>query len=171
MLVGGPALLAAVTGLVLSLGAFSSHQESGSVRLPVSAQMEHQLIFSVHTWLAKEGLKVDLANISIVRNESTDKTFDGPLAAFVAEDHHFYGSACLTLRSPYRLPSARPGEVFPTPLARWPLCVLFSTTSPGGTWVVQYTGDSNCGSIGVVLRGLWGERIPVCRIGPAIYQL
>jgi hypothetical protein len=171
VLMGGPAGLAAVTGLVLTLGALGGQQASGSVRIPVSVQMEHELIMSAHTWLGREGVKVRVGNISIVNSAATDRSIAGPLAAFVAEDHRFYGSACLTLRAPYRIPAARPGELFPSPLHRWPLCVLFSSSSPGKSWVVQYTAGSNCGTIGVVLRGLWGSRIPVCRIQPAIYQL
>jgi hypothetical protein len=160
-------MLAAVTTLMLSSGVFSAQQASGSIRLPVSVQMEHELIISAHSWLGREGVKVQVANISIV----TGRTVAGPLAAFVAENHRFYGSACLTLHGSYRIPAARPGEVLPSPLTRWPLCVLFSASSPGKSWVVQYTAGSNCGTIGAVLRGLWGQRIPVCKLSPAIYQL
>jgi hypothetical protein len=169
--VGGPALLVVVSGLVLSLGVFAAQQASGSVRIPVSAQMEHELIVSAHTWLGKEGIRVRLANISIVQSEATGQSVGGPLAAFVSEDHRFYGTACLTLRAPFRMPIERPGDVYPSPLSRWPLCVLFSKAPPDKSWVVQYTAGSSCGAIGRVLRGLWGRGIPVCRIQPVIVQL
>ncbi|HUD69123.1 MAG TPA: hypothetical protein VMQ40_02680 [Acidimicrobiales bacterium] len=169
VLVGGPALLAAVAGIVLSAGVFAPQQSPRAVSLPVSAQMERALIISAHTWLGKEGVKVGVADISIVR--PTDRSLGGPLAAFVAETHRFYGTACLTLHAPYRIPMARPGVMWPSPLARWPLCVLFSTSSPHKSWTVQSTAGSNCGPIGIVLRGVWGQRIPVCKVEPIVYQL
>jgi hypothetical protein len=171
VLVGGPALLAAVTGLVLSLVAFGSPSASGSERLPVSPQMEQKLILSARIWLVKEGVNVGVGNISIVNSRTAAESSEAPQAAFVTEDHHFYGSACLTVRPMVHLPIAKPGDLYPSPLAKWPLCVVFSTTSQDKPWVVKYTEGSNCGSIGAVLRALWGEKIPVCRLGPAIYQL
>jgi hypothetical protein len=133
--------------------------------------MEHGLLMSAHTWLAKEGLKVDVADLSIIKSATADASSEGPNAAFVAEDHHFYGSACLALRPQVHLPPLNPGSLYPSPLARWPLCMVFSTTSPDKSWVVKYTAGSNCGSVGVVLRGLWGKQIPVCKSGPDVYQL
>jgi hypothetical protein len=133
--------------------------------------MEHQLIISAHVWLFGEGDSVSADNLSIVTGQSSAGTAEGPLAAFVAEDRHYYGSACLTLHGPVPTPAARPGDLVPSPLSQWPQCVLFSKSSPSNTWVVRYTQNSNCGNIGVVLRGLWGPWIPVCRLRPAVYPL
>lgn len=169
VLVGGPALLAAVAGIVLSAGAFTTQQSLRTVSLPVSEQMERALIISAHNWLGKEGVTVGVADISLVR--PTDRSPEGPLAAFVAENHRFYGTACLTLHGPYRIPMARPGVLWSSRLARGPLCVLFSTTSPHTSWTVQSTAGSNCGSIGIVLRRVWGPRTPVCKVEPIVYQL
>lgn len=163
-------MLAAAATLVLSLGMLDVQQASGSLRLPVSEQMEHQLIISAHLWLVREGINVSVGNISIVTDQR-ERAAQGPLAAFVAEDHRYYGSACLTLRGRFPIPAVRPGDLVPTPFSRWPLCVLFSKSSPNTTWDVRYTAGSSCGDIGVVLRGLWGPRIPVCRVQPQIYQL
>ena len=172
VLVGGPALLVAVSGLVLSLGAFGSQQSSGSVRIAVSPQIEHELILGARSWLANQGLKVRAADLSIIKDRNASESpSEGPNAAFVYEDHHFYGSACLTLRPIVRLPPYGPGDEYPSPLAKWPLCVVFSTTSPDRSWTVKYTAASNCGSIGVVLRGLWGKQIPVCKSGSPIFHL
>lgn len=163
-------MLVAVLGLVLSLGGFGSTSASGSVRIAVSAQMERELILSAHNWLGDEGLKVTIENISIVSGAVGNASAAGPLAAFVAEDHRDYGSACLALHTRVRLSLAR-GDEYPSPLSRWPLCVLFSKAPPDRSWKVAGTASSNCGAVGDELRKLWGQRIPVCRTGPTLYQL